>query len=82
MIKTRISVNGEEVELVIHDIEGDISEVYAYWNDDEILFAYSLDEMNERLARFFVSFKDETSPAISWTEPGTGIVSWSKPAKA
>jgi len=53
MRKSTVIVNGQVIELTIHSIEEEVSEVYAYWNDQEIEFAYDLPEMMEKLNRFF-----------------------------
>lgn len=50
MTKQMMIINGQSVELTIHMIEGEVSEVYAVYNGQEIEFAYDLDEMSEKLS--------------------------------
>ena len=40
---------GVEYRILIHRIDGEVSEVYAYLGDYEIEFAYDLDEMIDKL---------------------------------
>ena len=51
MRKEMVKVGAYDIGLTIHEIEGEVSEVYAYWNNLEIDFAYDLEEMIEKLPR-------------------------------
>ena len=43
----------ETVEFIIHDIDGEVSEVYVVWNDMEIVFDYDIDGAMEKTEAFF-----------------------------
>jgi hypothetical protein len=53
MTKFTINVHGYAVDLTAHEIDGEVSEVYATWNDQEIAFGYDFEDIIEKLDNFF-----------------------------
>lgn len=52
MKKTQVTINSLVFDLTIHDIDGEVSEVYASSNGMEIEFAYDMESMMEKLTIF------------------------------
>lgn len=51
------SADGElEFTLLVHRIDGDVSEVYAKLNGCEVEFAYDLESMHEKLTQTYLPF--------------------------
>lgn len=53
MKTTHMKFKGQEIEVVTHYIDGEISEVYIYWRGEEIIFGYDLEDAQEKLEAFF-----------------------------
>lgn len=52
MQRKQLTIGALTFDLVIHSIDGEVSEVYASHNGMEIEFAYDMDEMVEKLSQF------------------------------
>lgn len=50
---TTIKVHGYTVDLSIHEIDGEVAEVYATWDGQEVAFGYDLEDITEKLDNFF-----------------------------
>lgn len=49
MTKQNIKVGEMDIELTIHTIDDEVSEVYASWDGMEIEFAYDVEDMMYKL---------------------------------
>jgi hypothetical protein len=52
MQRKTLTINNLTFDLVIHSIDGEVSEVYASHNGMEIAFAYDLESIDDKLTEF------------------------------
>lgn len=58
MTKLTIKFQEYTIDLAVHEIGGEVAEVYAYWNGQEIAYGTDLDMLFEDICYFFKAGED------------------------